>query len=71
MAQLGRHRLDDDFLGVEHAVDHDAEGLAADLGHDDEAVLRIGGGAVVDLEQLLQVHQRQQLVAQPQHRRCP
>ena len=24
---LRRHRLDHDFLGVEHAVDHDAEGL--------------------------------------------
>ena len=68
VTQLGRHRLDHDFLGVEHAVDHDAEGLAADLGDDDEAVFRIGGGAVVDLEQLLQVHQRQQLVAQTQYR---
>ena len=66
--QLGRHRLDHDFFGVEHAVDHDAEGLAADLRHHDEAVLGIGGGAVVDLQELLQVHQRQQLVAQPQHR---
>jgi len=34
-------------------VDHDAEGLVADLGHHDEAVFRIGGGAVVDLEQFL------------------
>ena len=41
VTQLGRHRLDDDFLGVEHAVDHDAEGLVADLGHHDEAVLRL------------------------------
>ena len=47
---LRRHRLDDDFLGVEHAVDHDAEGLAADLRHDDEAVLRLAAGAVVDLQ---------------------
>ena len=38
VAKLARHRLDHDFLGVEHAVDHDAEGLAADLGDDDEAV---------------------------------
>jgi hypothetical protein len=41
--------------------------VGADLGHHDEAVFRIGGGAVVDLEQF-QVHQRQQLVAQPQYR---
>ncbi|OIQ66924.1 hypothetical protein GALL_515020 [mine drainage metagenome] len=68
VTQLGRHRLDHDFLGVEHAVDHDAEGLTTDLGDDDEAVFRVGGGAVVDLEQFLQVHQRQQLVAQPQYR---
>ncbi len=53
VAQFCGHRLDHDFLGVEHAVDHDAKSLAADLGHH---------------EQLLQVHQRQQLVAQPQHR---
>ena len=35
---LRRHRLDHDFLGVEHAVDDDAESLAADLRDDDEAV---------------------------------
>ena len=66
--QLGRHRLDHDFFGVEHAVDHDAKGLAADLRHHDEAVLGIGRRAVVDLQQLLQMHQRQQLVAQAQDR---
>ena len=68
VAQLGRHRLDHDLFGVEHAVDHDAEGLASDLGHHDEPVLGVGCGAVVDLEQLLEVDQRQQLVAQPQDR---
>ena len=68
VTQLGRHRLDHDFFGVEHAVDHDAEGLAADLRHHDEAVLGIGRGTIVDLQELLQVHQRQQLVAQPQDR---
>src|SRR5262249_46445837 len=68
VAQLGGHRLDDDFFGVEDAVDHDAEGLAADLGDHDKPVLRVGGRAVVDLQKLLQVHQRQQLVAQPQDR---
>ena len=65
VAQLGGHRLDDDFLGVKYAVHHDPEGLVADLRHDDEAIFGIGGGAIVDLEQLLQVHQRQQLVSQP------
>src|ERR1700761_2125268 len=68
VTQLGRHRLDHDFLGVEHAIDHDAESLAADLRHDDEAVFRIGRGTVVDPKQLLQMHQRQQLVAQTQYR---
>ena len=63
--QLGGHRLDHDFFGVEHAVDHDAKGLAADLRHHDKTVLGVARGAVVDLQELLQVHQRQQLVAQP------
>ncbi len=49
VAQLARHRLHDDFLGVEDAVDDDAEGLAADLRDDDEAVLVVDLGAVVDL----------------------
>ena len=39
VAQLRRHRLDDDFLGVEHAVHHHAEDLAADLRDHDEAVV--------------------------------
>ena len=68
VTQFGRHRLDHDFFGVEHAVDHDAEGLAADLRHHDKAVLGVGRRAVVDLQELLQVHQRQQLVAQAQDR---
>ena len=69
VAQLGRHRLDDDFFGVEHAVDHDAEGLVADLRHHDEAVLRLRLGAPSSIfKQLAQMHQRQQLVAQPQDR---
>ena len=37
-AQDRRHRLDHDFLGVEHPVDDDAESAGADLGDDDEAV---------------------------------
>src|SRR6185503_10071714 len=39
VAQLARHRLDHDFLGVEHAVYHHAESLAADLGDNDVAAL--------------------------------
>ena len=39
--QLRRHRLHDDLLGVEDVVDEDAEALAADLRHHDEAVLGI------------------------------
>ena len=68
MAQLARHRLDHDFLGVEHAVDDDAEGLAADLG--DHDVAGSGVAAVVDAEQFGQPRQRHQLVAQAQHRRA-
>src|ERR1700710_1826866 len=65
--QFGGHRLDHDFFGVEHAVDHDAKSLAPDLRHHDKTVLGVGRGAVVDLQELLQVHQRQQLVAQSEH----
>src|SRR5712675_1340462 len=57
VAQFGRHRLDHDLFGVEHAVDHDAKSLAADLSDDNKAVFRVGGGAVIDLEQLFEVHQ--------------
>ncbi len=35
VAQDRRHRLDHDFLGVEHPVDDDAQHVGADLGHDD------------------------------------
>jgi hypothetical protein len=41
VAQHGRHRLDHDFLRVEDAVDDNTEGLAADLHHDDEAVVGV------------------------------
>jgi len=37
VAQPRRHRLDHDFLGVEHAVDNDAKSLSTDLGNDDKA----------------------------------
>ena len=43
---FARHRLDHDFFGMEHGVDHDAEGLAADLGDDDEAVLDVAVGSL-------------------------
>ena len=69
VTQLARHRLHDDFFGVEHAVDHDAEDLVADLRHHDEAVLRIACLGAVHLQELLEMDQRQQLVAQAQHRR--
>ena len=39
VAQLRGGRLDYNFLGVEYAVDDDAEDLIADLGNDDEAVV--------------------------------
>ena len=60
------HRLDDDFLGVEHAVDHDPENLAADLGDDNEAVFAV---AFAEPQHILEMDERQQLVAQPQYRR--
>ena len=66
MPQLRRHRLDDDFLGVEDAVDDDAEDLAADLRDHDETVV---GRAGAEAQRLLQMNKRQQFVAQPQHRR--
>ena len=52
---------------MEHAVHHDAEGLRADTGDDDEAL--VGDVLLtVELEQARQPDQRQQLVAEPQHR---
>src|SRR4029077_3538407 len=65
MPQLRGERLDHDFFGVEYAVDHNAEDLAADLGDDDEASLV---PARPELQQLLELNERQELVAQPQHR---
>ncbi len=69
MAQPRRHRLHHDFLGVEHAIDHDAEGFVADLRDDDESAFGLLFGRVAELQQLAQIDQRQQLVAQPQNRR--
>ncbi len=72
VAKLARHRLHHDLLGVEDAIDHDAESLAADLGDDDEAIagrLQLGLGRIGEPQQRLQVDQRQQLAAQTQHRR--
>ncbi len=36
VAQDRSDRLDDDFLGVEDAIDDDAKAVGADLGNDDE-----------------------------------
>src|SRR4051812_37529729 len=66
VAKLARHRLHDDFFGMEDAVDHEAEQLAADLHHHDEAILD-PAVAVADFEQRRQMHEWQELVAQPQH----
>src|SRR5665647_1718004 len=66
VTQLARHRLDHDFFGVEHAVDDDAESLAADLSNDDKSAFDVAGGFTA--EQISQSRQRQQLVAQTQHR---
>ncbi len=51
---------------MEHAVDDDAEGLAADLSNDDKSAFDVAGGFAA--EQITQSRQRQQLVAQTQHR---
>ena len=64
--QLRRHRFDHDLLGMEHAIDHDTKGIAADLGHNNKTLRRV---AASDPEQFLEMHERQQLVAQSQHRR--
>ena len=64
--QLRRHRLDDDFLGVEHAVDDGAEHLIADLDDHDEAAFAVG---CAETQDFLEMKERQQRVAQPQHRR--
>ena len=37
VAQPRRHRLDHDFLGVEHAIHHDPEGFVADLRNHDKS----------------------------------
>ncbi len=51
---------------MKDAVDDDAERLAADLGDDHKTFVV---GAWSEPQQLLELDQRQQLVAQPQHRR--
>ena len=69
VAQDRRHRLDHDLLGVEHAVDDDAQHARADLGHHDMrgiALVRL----LAEPQQVVQVDQRQQPVAQAQHRRA-
>ena len=66
LPQLRRHRLDHDLFGVEHAVDDDAEGIAADLRHHDVAFV---AGGLADPKNFLEMHERQQPVAQTQNRR--
>src|SRR5262249_36292061 len=67
MPQPTYHRLDYDFLGIEHRIHDDAEALSADLHHDDEAVIGSPTFARSEFENSFQIDQRQQLVAQPQH----
>ena len=73
VAQDRRHRLDHDFLGVEHPVDDDAEAVGADLADDDELLLvhqimALAFRLVVEMQDLAQNHQRQQAVTQAQDR---
>src|SRR6266851_3820008 len=68
VAQDRRDRLDDDFLGVEDAIDDDAEAVGADLSDDDEGLAALFARRA-ELEQALQRDERQQPVAQAQHRR--
>ena len=69
VAQDRRHRLDHDFLGVEHAIDDDAQHGGADLGHHDMRGIGLAR-LLAEAQQVVQVDQRQQPVAQPQHRRA-
>ncbi len=41
MPQLRRHRLDDDFLSVEYAIDNNAEGFRPDLRHHHKSALSL------------------------------
>ena len=51
-----------------HAVDDNAEGLAADLGDDNETAIDLAR-VLVETEQLTKADERQELVAQPEHSR--
>ena len=68
VAQLRRHRLDHDFFGMKYAVDHDAEGLITDLRNDNKTFVALVA-TVADMQDFLQMNERQQFVAQPEHRR--
>ncbi|MND85445.1 hypothetical protein D3C80_773710 [compost metagenome] len=73
VAQHPGHRLDHDLLDVEDPVDDDAEGAGPEMGDHDAGLirrlaLRRGRGVVAQLQQALQRHQRQQPLAQAQHR---
>src|SRR5262245_11737359 len=62
MAQLARHRLHDDFLGMENAVDDYAKSLAADRGDDDKPAGEFAD-VLIEAEQMAEADKRQQLVA--------
>src|SRR4029079_8977912 len=67
MPQHSRHGLYDDLFGVKHGIDDDTEAMVADLRNNDEAVLDFIHRAFADLQKRVEMDQRQQLVAQPQH----
>ena len=63
-------RLDDDFLGIEHIVDDQADIAPASIQHDDEAGIDLGSiAARADAEDFLQVNQRHKPVTQAHHPR--
>src|SRR5260221_129370 len=69
VAQDWRHRLYDNFLGIEHAVDHDAEAVGTHLGHNDECIVANFGLFGFQAQQFTQGDEWQQPVAQAQNRR--
>ena len=69
VAQDRRHRLDHDLLGVEHPVDDDAEHVWRRPAPPRSWRRRSGSAVAAERQQVGQADQRQQAVAQPQHRR--
>ena len=72
VAQHCRHRFDDDFLGMEDTVDDNTKCLIADLHDDNEAIVVfhhvIADRLSVDPQEVREVNQRQQFLAQTQYR---